>query len=102
MIEYITSDHTLRSMAGKCLTYRCLAFNRKFKPTKISITSLCKIYKKVGIKRKKVVWKKAPTVKQKNKIQLMIDTGRDRLKYHIEKGNDIYFLDECCFTKNTY
>jgi len=53
-IEYLTSEGSLTEWAGFSLQQRCKLFHRRFPEKKLTIYMLRKVYRSIGIKKKKI------------------------------------------------
>ena len=68
-LEHLTSEETLKRQIGMSLAERAVDFSRSFPDKKICATTLWHIYKKHGIRKKKVKVTKLPTKKERKRIQ---------------------------------
>ena len=93
-----TSDQMLRSMAGKNLNERCVLLHRAMPDIRIKRTTLSRIYKEKGIKKKVICKvKKVP-----NKSQPFCDEAiqycKNRIKELFDNDIPVIFADESCLT----
>ena len=65
-IQYLCDNKTIEEWVGYTLRQRCKAFEMKFPDTKMTLYHLTKIYREVGIRKKKI---------RKTKI---VDLGRQQ------------------------
>jgi len=75
-----------------------VVFN-KFNGLKMAPSSLSNIFKKHGVKRKKVVAVKKPEVHQQERIDRQIRFATDELERYIKDNKIILWLDETMFTR---
>ena len=79
-IAYLTSPLTLQKWACRTLAERIVLFHRQFGEIKISSWTLCRIYKKAGIKRKALRFSKRMSYKAPEKraheIESMLQKAR--------------------------
>jgi hypothetical protein len=64
-IEYLCSNETLKSWAGRSLRERAVLMHRRFPDIKISSSTVDSIYRSQGVKKKRVLIKKSLNEKAK-------------------------------------
>jgi len=77
MIAYLTAQSTLQAWAGMTLKERCVLFHRRYIHKRIGPSTLCRLYRQHGIKRKVITRYKAAA---DSKIQEMLEWQEDSWK----------------------
>ena len=102
MLDFLGSQETLKRWQGKTLLDRTALFNAKFAPVHITVTTLRRAYRGLGIKRKKVHEGKEAPVKSRDYIRRQTRFAKDFLKEALDEGKEIVWLDETMFTRPQY
>ena len=76
-------------------------FTRQFPHKKTSPTTLSRIYREYGVRRKKIRYTKLTTGRQKRKIRQTARDARDLLTDYVARGFRVIYIDETMFTKST-
>ena len=100
-IAFLTSQATLRTMAGCTLQERSTLFRRKFPNVKITRNILQRLYAKHKIRKKVVRMVKVPPVDKTDEYEKLRITARNRLQVAVDRKARIIFVDEVAFTKKT-
>lgn len=91
----------MQEWAGKTLNERCQLFHRCFPDTRISPSSLSRIYKKYKIKRKRIYQTKRYFIKNNESHAIEVGHLKQEVSMVLDGGYNIIFLDETMFTYNT-
>ena len=84
------------------LTDRAKIFHRRFPHKRITPNALRLLYKRNGIRQKKVYACKSQPARHATRYALETDTCRRSLQQAISGGAPIVYLDETVFTTRTY
>ena len=101
-MEYIQTPKVLEQWAGLTLHQRTAKLYQQFNGLKISASWLSKLYKKLKITMKSVQIVKFSNLKTVKKIKLQTEAAKVQIQRWLEEKVDIMYLDECCFTVQTY
>ena len=81
---------------------RAVMLHRLHPQTRITGRYLGLIYKNNWIKRKAINLRKINTKQKQGEINRCIEEAKEALEVEIQLGTQIYYLDECMFTTQTY
>ena len=100
-INYITSNETLLLQAGLSMGERTQMFSSKFTDKKLSKTTLYRLYKKHGIKRKRILVEKTISDYQKLHFNENKENVIKGLNHAKEADLPVVYLDEIVFSKSS-
>ena len=98
-IDFLVSERSLRLWSGLSLQDRAHLFHRKFIDAKITASQLRTLYRKFGIKKKKVRMMKPFTNPSKEKWPTTPESILEQLDKVKEDGRMLFYIDEVFFTK---
>ena len=79
MIEWVTSQETLKAHTALTLAERVVMLHRQFPETKISGSALARLFRKEGVKKKAIVKKKRVKWGQKGEVKQEIEDAKTNL-----------------------
>ena len=100
-IQYLCDNKTIEEWVGYTLRQRCKAFEMKFPDTKMTLYHLTKIYREVGIRKKKIRKTKIVDPSRHQHIKEEAVKAHEQLTSLRQQGYRIIYIDEMCVTKST-
>ena len=98
-VDFLVSDECLRLWSGLSLRDRAHLFHRRFIDAKITASQLRSLYRKFGIKKKKVMMVKPVHNPSKEKWPTTPESILEQLDKVKEDGRMLFYIDEVFFTK---
>ena len=100
-IDWLVHGATLKRQTAMSLADRCKHFQKEFPGMKMNTALLRLVYRKHGIKKKKLQWyKQAKGMTPEHKIKLL-STVKQLLTKAKKDGYRIVYIDETMFTSKT-
>ena len=100
-IQWLVSNETLRAQISMSLLDRCQHFQREFPLAKINATLLREVYRRHGIKKKKIRWTKTAKEYDPALAQRQLITMKRLLTRARNDGFRLVYIDETMFTRKT-
>jgi hypothetical protein len=98
-INYVLADTTMELWVGLSLKERCRWFKNRFPHAGITPSSLGRLYKQHGIKKKVICRNKRMPGPEQHKMMEQRADVLARLEHANNMDLEIVYVDECCFTK---
>ena len=100
-IDFLTSQATLELWAGRSIKERVILFHRKFADKVISPTGLLRLYRRCGIRRKKVHVKERYPPNHVHNFQEQRTAVIKDLRYAKQNDLEIVYCDEISFNRGS-
>ena len=102
VVDYITKPKTLEAWAGLTLAQRTVRLFQQFPDCKITPGYLSVLYRKHKIRQKPVQVVKVSNPKTLRRIATQTQEAKVQIQKWLQEKVQIFWLDEACFTCQTY
>ena len=101
-LSYLIDQNTLKEMIGMNLDERVGTFNKRYEGVKITREDLFRIYRKLDIRRKVIMFDTLKSPKHQFRINKFLETVKQKVRDAPGGRENIVYIDEVTFTRRTY